>query len=307
MRYVSELKDSLVCPAGVLMAWSPPEFERHAGMGCNRKWRNSLKVTLSNNKRMSLGTWLVHFEQHRLQQQVRMQQDALILQQQQQQQQQADMQPQQLLLQTAGMDLLRPGEGADLPYHQAGYSTGPPLLLHPALPQQQQQQQQVSGSWLQASHAGAAAAASAAAAAGSLVTGVPGSGGTDHLGYGCYLPAGLSGFVAADGSTAQRQQVLLQAAPWHQQQQQQQPRGLTELPGMGLAASAGGAEGFDVAGPGFGGMTATAASPALAASGAAAGGAHDLLWAASGAGGSRKRPAEAAFGPSHDVLEAEMT
>lgn len=73
-----------------------------------------------------------------------------------------------------------------------------------------------------------------------------------------------------------------------------------ELPGMGHAAASSGAEGLDVAG--VGGMTATAASPALAIIGTAAGGAQDPFVVAGGAGGSRKRPAEAAFGPSHDGM-----
>lgn len=60
------------------MAWTPAEFERHAGLGTSRKWRNSIKVLLSHNKHMSISTWLAHYEHQRMLQQLAQQQQAAI-------------------------------------------------------------------------------------------------------------------------------------------------------------------------------------------------------------------------------------
>lgn len=69
------------------MAWSPSEFEKHAGMGHSRKWRISIKVVLADNKRMGLGAWLECYEQQQAQQLRKHHQELLLLLQQQQQQQ----------------------------------------------------------------------------------------------------------------------------------------------------------------------------------------------------------------------------
>lgn len=50
---------------GQLRAWDLRAFERHGGMGRSRNARNSIKVLLppDGSRRMTLGTWLSHFQQ----------------------------------------------------------------------------------------------------------------------------------------------------------------------------------------------------------------------------------------------------
>jgi hypothetical protein len=269
------------------MAWSPAEFERHAGMGGSRKWRNSIKIILPDKKRMSIGTWLVHYEQQRMQQRVAQQQQQLLHSQQQQEQlgEGADSDDQQQQQQ----QLLAFSEVSGTGWQDMNSMLGAPdtAMLNSGFQQQQQQQfayQQPlpSLSTLPAlpgpGHMEAAAGTAAAAAAGG---GGGGAACNIDLMPGLSCVAGLpnsNSSTPAEASMAQQLQAQ-QAALWGQLQMDGGAPAHAVLPvgpgaGPPMCAGAGGSEGEGLGVP----------HPGAVASGAWSDGQGGVRWLQSSVG-----------------------